>query len=329
MVWQIAVLGAGSWGSALSLLLARNQHQVVLWGHDPDHLNEIRKAGANDRHLPGIPFPDNIVVEADLEKAVSTADLIVMAVPSFAFRQVLQALKAYPFPKKIVCATKGLDAKTHELLHSVAKAELGEIDFAVLSGPTFAKEVAQGKPSAAVIASEELDFSALCRRLFHDDYFRIYLQSDVIGVEVCGVVKNVLAIASGLCDGMDLGANARAALLTRGLAEMRRLILALGGSEQTLLSLAGVGDLILTAMGDLSRNRSFGLAIGKGKTPAQAVQAVGQVVEGLDNVKQVAALAKTMAVDMPIVNQMYHILYQNLDPYEALAQLLMRDPKEE
>jgi len=329
MTLRIAVLGAGSWGSALSLLLARNQHHVVLWGHDAEHLNEIKRDSANNRYLPGIPFPDNVVTETDLENTLSKADIVLMAVPSAAFRSVLEKVNQHAFPKKIICATKGIDPKTHELLHDVAKECLGKIDFAVVSGPTFAKEVAEGKPSAAVISSENTAFAEFCQPLFHAESFRIYLQPDVIGVEICGVVKNVLAIASGISDGMALGANARAALLTRGLAEMRRLILALGGSEKTLLSLAGVGDLMLTAMGDLSRNRRFGLAIGKGKTPAQAIQEIGQVVEGVDNVKQVAALAREVDADMPITQQIYRILYKNVDPHESMQQLLTRDPQQE
>lgn len=326
MISRIAVLGAGSFGSALSLLLAKNFKEVILWGHDPAELTRIEKTRLNQKYLRDFELPINIVIEADIVKAVSQVDYVLISVPSFAFRETL---KKIPRSKKIIVATKGLDSNTHDLLHQVIQQELGDIDFAVLAGPSFAKEVAAGKPSAVVVASFNEKFAKQVQDFFHSESFRVYTHDDVIGVEVCGVVKNVLAIGAGLSDGMQLGANARAALLTRGVAEMQRLVKALGGDEHTLLGLAGIGDLMLTAMSDLSRNRRFGLAIGQGVSTQQAINDIGQVIEGLDNVKQVCALAKDHHVEMPIANELYKVLFENLDPRIALQNLLLRDAKAE
>ncbi len=324
---RIAVLGAGSFGSALSLLLAKNFKQVVLWGHDPLELAIIAKTGINQKYLPDLQFPDNIRVESNIVKAVEDCKAIVIAVPSFAFRSTLQKISNKK--KQLIIATKGLDPKTHDLLHQVIQQEMGEIDFAILAGPSFAKEVAAGKPSAVVAASFNQVFAKQVQDFFHGETFRVYTHDDVIGVEACGVVKNVLAIGAGLSDGMQLGANARAALLTRGVAEMQRLVTALGGDERTLLGLAGIGDLMLTAMSDLSRNRRFGLALGQGVSTQQAINDIGQVIEGLDNVKQVCALAKELGVEMPIANELHKVLFENLDPRRALQNLLMRDARAE
>ncbi len=327
MAQSICVLGAGSWGSALTLLLASNHHNVTLWGYDAEKIALLRQSRRNTNYLPDITFPANVTFAADLRDAVKNAELTVIAVPSFAFRQTVQPLAQ--LKPNLVVATKGLDGQTHQLLHQVIQQELGEVSFAFLSGPTFAKEVAQKKPSAAVIASFDAHFAKHCQTLFHTDYFRAYSHHDVIGVEICGVVKNVLAIGSGISDGMQLGANACAALLTRGVAEMRRLVTACGGEEQTLLGLAGIGDLVLTATGNLSRNRRFGLAVGRGLRADHALREVGQVVEGLDNVKQVCALAKELTIEMPIATEINKILFENLNPRDALENLLMRDPTAE
>lgn len=327
MISRIVVLGAGSFGSALSLLLSKNFQQVILWGHDPVELALIEKTGGNQKYLPNIPFPSNIRVEVDISKAIQDAEYVVVAVPSFAFRATMK--KMLTQKKPLIIATKGLDPTTHDLLHQVIQQEMGEVDFAILAGPSFAQEVALGKPSAVVAASFNKKFAKQVQDFFHSETFRVYTHDDVIGVEICGVVKNVLAIGAGLSDGMQLGANARAALLTRGVAEMQRLVKALGGDERTLLGLAGIGDLMLTAMSDLSRNRRFGLAIGQGISIQQAMSDIGQVIEGLDNVKQVCALAKDVGVDMPIASELYKVLFENLNPRIALQNLLMRDAKAE
>lgn len=327
MSLRIAVLGAGSFGSALALLLAKNFQQVILWSYNSAELAEISKTRRNQRYLPEISFPENLICESDIHKAVSSAEYVLIAVPSFAFRSTLQKMAQQKKP--LIVATKGLDSKTHDLLHEVIQQELGELDFAILAGPSFAKEVAAGKPAAVVAASFNQAFAKQVQNFFHSESFRVYTHDDVIGVEVCGVVKNVLAIGAGLSDGMQLGANARAALLTRGIAEMQRLVTALGGDERTLLGLAGIGDLMLTAMGDLSRNRRFGLALGQGITVKQAISDIGQVVEGFDNVKQVCALAKDHNVEMPIANELYKVLFENLDPRIALQNLLTRDARAE
>lgn len=322
----IAVLGAGSFGSALSLILAKNFERVILWSYNSKELAEISLTRQNKRYLPDVIFPENVICETDINQAVLLAEYILIAVPSFALRETLQKISE---PRKLIIATKGLDPKTQDLPHQIIEQQFAGLDFAILSGPSFAKELATGKPTAVVAASFNKIFAKKVQDFFHSENFRVYTHDDVIGVEVCGVVKNVLAIAAGLSDGMQLGANARAALLTRGIAEMQRLVKALGGDERTVLGLAGVGDLMLTAMSDLSRNRRFGLALGQGSTVKQAISDIGQVVEGFDNVKQVCALAKDHHVEMPIVMELHKVLFENLNPRIALQNLLMRDAKAE
>lgn len=326
----IAVLGAGSWGTALALVLSRNGVETRLWSVEPDHVAEMQKEKVNRRFLPDHPFPATLTVYDDLEACLKGIRDILIVVPSFAFREVMMTLK----PKlqkdtRLVWATKGLDAN-HQLLHEVVQEIVGRpIPIAVLSGPSLAKEVADGLPAAVALASNDPAFSKDLIDYFHAPHFRVYQNNDMVGIELCGTIKNVLAIATGICDGLQFGSNARSALITRGLAEMIRLCEAMGAKRETVIGLAGLGDLVLTCTDDKSRNRRFGLALGRGKDRQTAEKEIGQAVEGLYNVDQVNALAKIHNIDMPITHQVYRIIHENLNAKKAVQELLDRTPKME
>jgi len=326
----IAVLGAGSWGTAMAMAIAQNVPHVLLWGHRSEHLAMIAESGRNERYLPGIEIPSNIQTESCLEKICEQCQDIILMVPSHAFRSTLQQLKPYLNTKhRIAWGTKGLDSQG-EFLHTVVAQELSAaVPTAIISGPSFAKEVAQHLPTAVTVTSTNQDFAdALVQALSHET-FRVYTNQDLIGVQIAGAVKNVLAVASGIADGLGFGANTRAALITRGIAEMMRLGLKLGGQQQTFMGLAGVGDLILTCTDNQSRNRRFGLAIGQGNDVQQAMEAIGQVVEGYQTTAIIQQLAKSKQVDMPITEQVYKVLYDNVSPQQAVMQLLTRPSKAE
>lgn len=322
--YAIAVLGSGAWGTALAIHLAKKM-PVCLWGRAEDVPMQMQSQRTNEKYLPNIPFPERLHVEPCLEKALADAEDILIAVPSHAFGSLLSQMKPFLIldTQKIVWATKGLDPKTHRLLHEVVKDILGpSCVFAVLSGPSFAREVAEGLPTAVSLASGSLPFLEKLVDLLHSEYFRTYTTYDYIGVQVCAVVKNVLAIAVGISDGMHLGANARAALITRGLAEMTRLGLAMGGILQTFLGLAGVGDLVLTCTDNQSRNRRFGLALGG--APDLAKDADPKTIEGKMNAEEVYLLAKVHHVEMPITERVHAILTGTETPEEAMRILLSR-----
>jgi len=327
----IAVLGAGSWGTALAILLGQNGHQVNLWSHNAEHANLMQQARENSRYLAGLTFPETLNVSADLEKTLKNINDILIVVPSHAFRKTLKTIK--PFitnSHRIAWATKGLEADSCKLLHQVAREVLGDkISLAVISGPTFAKEVAQGLPGAVMIASGDQALALDWAHLLHNNYFRAYTGRDVIGVELGGACKNVIAIAAGIADGMGFGANARAALIARALAEITRLGLSLGAKAETFTGLTGLGDLVLTCTDDQSRNRRTGLALGKGKNLDAVVKQIGQVVEGVATAKEVVALAKKQNIDMPITEQVYNVLYKNFSPEEAVNALFNRTIKKE
>lgn len=327
----IAILGAGSWGTALALHLARSGQEVRLWSYDPQHINTMAIERVNNRYLPDCEFPDLIDPIADLAEALHNVNDILIAVPSVGFRDLLLALKPLlSSPKRIVWATKGMDCESKQLLHDLALNILGpQHAYAVLSGPSYAREVAIGLPTAVVIASTDATFAKDLVKRFNNQLFRIYLSTDVTGVEICGVVKNVLAIAIGISDGMGFGTNARSALITRGLAEMTRLGIALGGKQETFVGLAGMGDLVLTCTDNQSRNRRFGLALGQGKTTAEAEQEIKQVVEGKRNAAIVIDLAKKYHVEMPISEMVLSILQGKVSLQEAMQQLLSREIKSE
>lgn len=325
----ITILGAGSWGTALALYLARRGQTVRLWSVEISEVSAMLAERTNNRFLPGFAFPDQIQPTANLAEAIKQVDDILMAVPSVGFRDTLFMLKSYIEPTaRILCATKGLDADTDQLLHEVVKEVMGkDRPFAVLSGPSFAREVAAGLPAAVVIASHDNQTRMELAQRFDSALFRIYPSEDVIGVELGGVVKNVIAIATGISDGMGLGANARCALITRGLAEIIRLGIKLGAKQETFIGLSGMGDLILTCSDDQSRNRRLGLSIGKGRDIQAAEKEIGHVVEGKRNAELVCKLAKMHDIDMPVSSVVWDILQGKLTAKEAIDKLLSRPNK--
>ena len=327
----LAVLGAGSWGTALAMLLGRNNHQVNLWSHNAEHANLMQQCHENTRYLPGLTFPETLNVSADLNVTLINVLDILIVVPSHAFRQTLELIK--PFitrSHRIVWATKGLEANSCKLLHRVAREVLGDkISLAVISGPTFAKEVAQGLPGAVTIASADQTLALDWAHFLHNDHFRAYTSDDIIGVEIGGACKNVIAIAAGIADGMGFGANARSALIARALSEISKLGISLGAKAETFTGLTGLGDLVLTCTDDQSRNRRTGIALGQGKNLDAVVKEIGQVVEGVATAKEVVALAKKQKIDMPITEQVYKVLYENSSPERAVNALFNRSIKKE
>ncbi|MCD9210969.1 NAD(P)H-dependent glycerol-3-phosphate dehydrogenase [Vibrio cholerae] len=329
---EMTVIGAGSYGTSLAISLARNGANIVLWGHEAEHMARLEDDRANHEFLPGIAFPDTLIVETDLQKAVQASRDLLVVVPSHVFGIVLKSLQPHLRADSRICwATKGLEPETGRLLQDVAHDVLGDsYPLAVLSGPTFAKELAMGMPTAISVASPDAQFVRDLQEKIHcSKTFRVYANSDFIGMQLGGAVKNVIAIGAGMSDGIGFGANARTALITRGLAEMSRLGAALGAQPETFMGMAGLGDLVLTCTDNQSRNRRFGLALGQGKDVDTAQTDIGQVVEGYRNTKEVWMLAKRMGVEMPIVEQIYQVLYQGKDARLAAQDLLARDKKME
>lgn len=315
---HIAVLGAGSWGTAIALALAHQGHHVQLWSRDISYLTEA----CNQKYLPSSVFPKNLQVTDNLEQALQ-ADFILLAVPSHAFLDLIQQIPQAP-KKGIAWLTKGLEPQNNQLFSDILEKKYGKIAMAMISGPSFAKEVAAQKPTALMIAGNNIDFQKQWQKLLHSEYNRVYLSSDLLGVQLCGAVKNVLAIACGLSDGLSYGANARAALITRGIAEMTSLGLKMGAQQATFSGLAGLGDLVLTCTDDQSRNRRFGLYLGQGMNLLDAQIKVQQVVEGLHNAKQVVTLAHHYQIEMPICKAVQEVLSQQQSPQEAAKSLLNR-----
>lgn len=327
----ITVLGAGSWGTALAMLLARNGHHVNLWDRDISHIDALRKSHVNERYLPGIEMPANIYPIDELGEAISTSDYVLVVVPSAGFRDVLRSTRKLAGGSfNLIWASKGLEPGSGKFLHEIVDEELpGHKDIAVLSGPSFATEVAKGLPTAVTVASKNTAYANQVAALFHCPRFRAYTCDDVVGVELGGSIKNVLAIAAGISDGLGYGANARAALITRGLAEIMRLGHCLGGHRETFMGLAGVGDLVLTCTDDQSRNRRLGLALGRGVELEQAVKDIGQAVEGLHTAKELDALAGQYEIEMPITRQVKRVLFDNEPAAAAVDVLLAREAKAE
>ncbi len=331
MTASISVLGAGSWGTALSIQAARNGCNTLLWGHTPEQIHDLKQHRRNRRYLPGTAFPDLLHVTDNLEQAINFSPILLLAVPSHAFKDTLLKIKVFLKPSsKIAWATKGFNPADGSLLHTVVAKTLGDnVATAALSGPTFAGEVAAQLPTAITIASESPLFAMQLTEIFHSQHFRTYTSSDIIGVQVGGAVKNVLAIAAGIADGLGFGANTRAALITRGLHEIIRLGTRLGGQPDTFMGLAGLGDLILTCTDNQSRNRRFGLALGQGKSKQQAVSEIEQEIEGVSAARETFQLSQKLNIEMPITEQTYRVLYENLDPRIAVQNLLTRDQKAE
>lgn len=328
----MTVIGAGSFGTALAIALARNGHNVLLWGYNSQHIKKLQEQRCNQVYLPDIRFPENLFLETSLETAITASDNILIAVPSHVFHQVLYNIQPYlDQHSRIIWATKGLEHGTGRFLQEVACEILGEkIPLAVFSGPTFAKELAIGWPTAMTIAASDVEFGKELQQLFHcDKSFRVYKSSDMIGVQLGGAVKNVIAIGAGISDGMGFGANARIALITRGLAEISRLGGAMGAELSTFMGMTGLGDLVLTCTDNQSRNRRFGILLGQGIDIKEAEKQIGQVVEGYLNTKEVYTLAQRTGVEMPIVEQIYQILYCGKNITEAANALLSRALKDE
>jgi glycerol-3-phosphate dehydrogenase (NAD(P)+) len=323
---KIAVLGAGAWGTALALHLG-GEAEVVLWTRNPAHAAQMVTEGMNNRYLPGYPLA-GLAVTSRLDVAVDKADYLISGVPTSGFRDLLRQLQGVPTPLVWLC--KGFEAGTMKLPHEVVAEEWPtRTDVAVLSGPSFAQEVAAGQPAALTVAASEGDFARRVAQDLHRPRLRLYSSADIVGVEVGGALKNVVAIAAGIADGLGFGLNARAALMTRGLAEISRLGLCLGGRQETFMGLSGMGDLILTCTGDLSRNRRVGLMLAKGESLEGILRELGHVAEGVITAREVSRLAREKGIDMPIAEAVCRILDQELPARDAVVALLNRDLKDE
>jgi len=322
----IAVLGAGSWGSALAIQFARSGRPTRLWGRDPERRALLAAQRANEQYLPGASFPANVTIAADLAAAVRGARDVVLAIPSQSLRSLLEELAPHlTADMRLASATKGLEATTGKLPHQVAYDVLGgERSVAALSGPTFAREVGAGLPTALTVASPDVAFADALAADLSSDNFRAYTSTDIVGVELGGAVKNVLAVGAGLSDGLGFGANTRVALITRGLTEMTRLGLALGAQRETFMGLAGLGDLVLTCTDDQSRNRRFGLLLGAGRGVEGALKEIGQAVEGYVAAQATHALAARLNVEMPLCEGVYQVLYGGQPAREVVRRLMAR-----
>jgi len=324
---KITVLGAGAWGTALARLLHQGQHAITLWGHDPEHLEDLRKTGRNERYLPGIDLPRDWKLEGDLPRAVQEAECIVVAVPSKAFREVSNHLSA--FRGGVVSVTKGIEHQTGLTMCGILRANAPHAKIAALSGPTLAMEVARGVPSAIVAASDTEETALMTQELFHRPAFRVYTSTDLLGVELGGALKNVIAIAAGACDGLGFGDNSKAALITRGIAEIRRLGVACDAQSETFAGLSGLGDLTVTCFSRLSRNRGFGERLGKGEKVADILSAMIAVAEGYPTARSAFELAQKLRVTTPIIDEVYAVLYEGKNTAQALRDLMARESKAE
>jgi glycerol-3-phosphate dehydrogenase (NAD(P)+) len=324
---NLTVLAAGAWGTALAIAFSA-KHRVTLWTREEAQAQTLRNERENRRFLPGYRLPDNLLINADFSASLAEAELLVLAMPLAGLRPTLQGLRDAGLVKPLIWVCKGLEAATAKLPHQIVAEELGAQTLCgALSGPSFAEEVAQGMPTAVTLAANHADFARTTALALHSPRLRIYASADLPGVEVGGAVKNVMAIATGICDGLGLGLNARAALITRGLAEIARLGERLGGRQQTFMGLAGMGDLILTCTGDLSRNRRVGLGLAAGKPLAQILAELGHVAEGVSTAREVARLAVQLGIEMPITQAVDAILHRHEPVAAAVEKLLQRDPK--
>lgn len=330
-VAPVVVLGSGSWGTALAAQMARQGHATLLWGRDAAQVEGINAHHENARYLPGVLLPESLRATTDFDAAVRSASMLLVVTPSHAFTETLKHLAPLrPAGCGVAWATKGFEPGSGRFLHEVAAEALGaDVSLAIVTGPSFAKEVAQGLPTAVTVHSDDAEFAQIVAEKLHGPAFRAYTGTDMLGAELGGAMKNVLAVATGVADGMGLGFNARAGLITRGMNEMLRLGAALGARPETLMGLAGVGDLVLTCTGDLSRNRRLGLALGRGQTIAEAVAAIGQVVESVQTADEVMRQAHAHGIDLPISHQVQRVLHGEITPVEGLRELLAREQKPE
>lgn len=327
---RITVFGAGAWGTALALAF-HGPHRVSLWSRDTQHVTEMMSARCNTRYLPDVPLPHSLTLTDDFAAGARNADLHLVATPLAGLRTAVAQLRQHAPDIPLIWACKGVEADTGKLAHEIVAEELGDAAACgVLTGPSFAAEVARGMPTAVALASKDAEFARIWSQTLHQPRLRIYANNDIVGAEIGGALKNVLAIAAGVSDGMGFGLNARAALITRGLAEIARLASILGGRPETLMGLTGMGDLILTCTGDLSRNRRVGLALAHGKTLPEILRDLGHVAEGVSTAREVARLARRHGVEMPLCEAVDALLHNDrLGPREVVEQLLSRDPTHE
>ncbi len=327
---RVAILGDGGWGTALALLLHRNGHPVAVWSPFADYADEVRASRENLRYLPGFPLPPDLLWTAERGEAVDGAGVVVLAVPSEYLPGVASSFAGLlPAGARVLSVTKGLDRATRRCMSVVAGEALGAGPVAALSGPSFAEEVARGWPTAVVAACRDPGRAVEIQQVFNSEHFRVYTSDDVVGVELGGALKNVIALAAGVCDGLGLGNNIKAALMTRGLAEIARLGAALGARPATFAGLSGMGDLVLTCTGRLSRNRRFGERVGAGEPPDAVRAGMVQVAEGVVNSVNARALAREAGVDMPIVEEVCRVLFEGRSPREAVGALMAREPRPE
>jgi len=335
-VTKIAVIGAGSWGTAIAGVLSGKGLYTVLWGHDREHVRYLEINRENTKYLPGFTFSPSLEISADLEKSVTNAEVVCMVVPSHGYRAVFEKLIPYlQEGTSIVSAVKGIENSSLMTMTQVMRETLGndlktkDITLSVLSGPSFAKEVAQGLPTLVTIGCDELERAQFLQNVFVSERFRVYAARDMIGLEISAALKNIVAIAAGISDGLGYGLNSRAALITRGLAEMTRMGVAMGADPVTFSGLSGLGDLVLTCTGDLSRNRTVGLKLGEGKKLPEILDEMDMVAEGVKTTKSVHGLVSRMHVEMPILDQVYQILYHEKNCSTAVIDLLTRELKVE
>ncbi|MGH8631875.1 MAG: NAD(P)H-dependent glycerol-3-phosphate dehydrogenase [Burkholderiales bacterium] len=326
---KLAVLGAGAWGTALAVVQSE-RHEVSLWCRSPEQAAQIASRRENARYLPGAGVPASVAVTSNMPEALAAAELLVAAVPVAALREALDKAVAAGFRGDLIWVCKGFEAGTNKLPHEVVAAILPDaLRYGVLSGPSFADEVARGLPTAVTLASSDGVFGAEAAKTLHTGRLRVYSSEDLVGVEIGGAVKNVIAIAAGICDGLKLGYSARAALITRGLAEITRFGLRLGGRLETFMGLSGIGDLALTCTSDLSRNRRVGLALAAGQPLAEALASLGHVAEGVHTARELLRVANEFGIDMPITRAVTRVLSAEVSPPDAVQELLQREPKAE
>lgn len=324
---NITVLGAGAWGTALARLLRQGDHRITLWGHIPEWLDEIRQAGRNDRFLPGIALPGDLVLEPDIRRAIAGAECVLVAVPSQPFREVTRHLATFAGP--IVSVTKGIEYDTGLTMSGVLAQNAPKAASAALSGPTFAIEVARDIPTAIVAASVDLETAIWVQKLFSRPTFRVYTSTDVLGVELGGALKNVIAIAAGVSDGLGFGDNSKAAVVTRAIVEIRRLGVACGATGDTFTGLSGLGDLMVTCFSRLSRNRGFGERVGRGEKPADIARSMQAVAEGFPTARSAFQLARKHNIVTPVIDEVYAMLYEGKDVGKAVHDLMSRDLRPE
>lgn len=327
---KVSVIGAGSWGSALAVLLANNGHEVTLWSHDSKEIEMLQKEREQKDKLPGVKLPENIKVSADLEETLTGRDVIVMAVPSPVVRSM--ATRMAPYIKEgqvIVNVAKGIEDETYKTLTEIIEEEIPGAVVCVLSGPSHAEEVGRKLPTTCVVGAKKERVAVMLQDLFMNEVFRVYTSPDIMGIELGGALKNVIALAAGVTDGLGYGDNTKAALMTRGIAELTRLGAALGGQIETFTGLTGIGDLIVTCTSVHSRNRKAGLLMGQGYSPKEAMDEVKMVVEGVYSAKAALGLAKRNNVNVPIIEEVNKVLFEEKDPKEAVADLLLRERKKE